>query len=227
MATDLHSSGHKGYQTAFVWSPGVGGRGFSPTHLSSSVQKYRHLTQISSVLNWTNECHIHETAPYSFWRLFTAPAGFFSVVLCRLFVLRRITDSNDEDPLSQEVSCGHEVHGVLCEASLPCSGRVMQTTISEGEIAPDKLITSLLQNEQPGPSVVPPTAGPHKRPSCQCPGAIRKLFESPGWKGSIFHIDKEPNDIIYSRFGVLSGLLLCSAGGDSNTVNPSSVCPKK
>lgn len=30
----------------------------------------------------------------------------------------------------------------LCEASLLCSGRVMQTAISKGEMAPDKLITS-------------------------------------------------------------------------------------
>lgn len=53
-----------------------------------------------------------------------------------------MTDSNDEGPLSQEVSCGREVHGVLCEASLLCSGRVMQPAISKGEMAPDKLITN-------------------------------------------------------------------------------------
>lgn len=60
----------------------------------------------------------------------------------QLFVLRCITDSNDEGPLSQEVSCGPGVHGVLCEASLLCSVHVMQTAMSKGEMAPDKLITS-------------------------------------------------------------------------------------
>lgn len=34
------------------------------------------------------------------------------------------------------------VHSVPCEASLLCSGHVMHTTISKGEMAPDKLITS-------------------------------------------------------------------------------------
>lgn len=60
----------------------------------------------------------------------------FSSILFWLLVL--IT----EDPLFQEVSGGCGVHGVLCEASLLCSGHVMQTAISKGEMAPDKLITS-------------------------------------------------------------------------------------
>ena len=47
-----------------------------------------------------------------------------------------------EDLLSQEVTCGHGVHGVLCKVSLLCFGHVMQTAISKGEMAPDKLITS-------------------------------------------------------------------------------------
>lgn len=48
--------------------------------------------------------------------------------------------------------------------------------------------------------------------------SIRKLFESPGGTGSMFLKDKEPNDIFYSSFDVLSGPLLCSVGGTSNTV---------
>lgn len=75
----------------------------------------------------------------------------------RLFVLRCITDSNDEDPLSQEVSFGH---GVLCEASLLCSGRVMQTAISKGEIPPDKLITSHVFFRKNNPGLLcPPQLG--------------------------------------------------------------------
>lgn len=66
---------------------------------------------------------------------------------------------------------------------------------------------------------MPPTAGLHKRPSCQCIRPIGKLFKSPGGTGSIFPKDKEPNDILYSWFEVLSGPLLCSAGGTSKTMS--------
>ena len=73
----------------------------------------------------------------------------------------------------------------------------------------------LLQKGQARPPV-PPTAGPHKRPSCQCPSLIWKHSYHRDEQGQCFS-DKEPNGIFYSRFGVLSWHLLYSAGGISIT----------
>lgn len=106
--------------------------------------------QINSVLNRTNGGRMNETACDSFW---AAPAGFFSLASSRERLLRCTMDSNDEDPLSQEVSFGR---GVLCEASLLCSGHVMQTAISKAEIPPDKLITSHVFFRKNNPGLLRP-----------------------------------------------------------------------
>lgn len=130
----------------------MGGWGFILRHIL--ILQYGKCSHV--VLNGTNEGHIKETASVSLKGFLSAPAGFFSFILYRLFVLKILTDSNDEDPFSREVSCGHEVHGVLCEASLLCSGRVMQAAIYKGEMAPDKLITTSIFFRKNSPGLLCP-----------------------------------------------------------------------
>lgn len=86
-----------------------------------------------------------------------------------------MTNSNDEDPFSHEVFRGHRVHGVLCETSLLCSGHVMQTAISKGEMAPDKLITSHVFFRENSPGLLcPPQLGLTKGHLA----SIQDLFEN-------------------------------------------------
>lgn len=63
----------------------------------------------------------------------------------------------------------------------------------------------------------PPTAGPSQKAILSVYLFYLKTAIYRDDQGRCFS-DKELNDIFYSWFGILSGLLLCSAGGTSNTV---------